>query len=159
MCRQSATVCLIKPPSRRQRELPDVKVRLGAVPDPRGRRGRRHALASVLLTAACAVLAGTPFYLAIGPWARHAPQDSLARLGFHPRGPLGVRLPASASDCAPGAGRGVSRRPCRPPRTGAGRHGFGRGGRQECPRFTQPIPPRPPTCCPRSRPPAGPSAS
>ncbi|MGW6413276.1 transposase family protein [Streptomyces vinaceus] len=90
-------VCLIKSPSRRQRELPDVNVRLSALPDPRDRRGRRHALASVLPTAACAVLAGARSYLAIGQWARHVPQDTLARLGFHPRGPLWVRSPASAS--------------------------------------------------------------
>lgn len=97
MCRQSATVCLIKQPSRQQRELPDRAARLDALPDPRGRRGRRHTLTSVLLTAACAVLAGARSYLAIGQWARHAPQDTLARLGFHARGPLGVRRPASPS--------------------------------------------------------------
>ncbi|MGP3683134.1 transposase family protein [Streptomyces sp. IBSNAI002] len=97
MCRQSATVCLTKSPSRRQRELPDMNVRLSALPDPRDRRGRRHALASVLLAAACAVLAGARSYAAIGQWARHAPQDTLARLGFHPRSPLGVRRPASLS--------------------------------------------------------------
>lgn len=41
--------------------------------------------------------AGACSYLAIGQWARHAPQDTLARLGFHARGPIGVRLPASPS--------------------------------------------------------------
>nr|WP_173310068.1 transposase family protein [Streptomyces fulvorobeus] len=51
----------------------------------------------MLLTAACAVLAGARSYAAIGQWARHAPQDTLSRLGFHPRGPLGVRRPASSS--------------------------------------------------------------
>ncbi len=97
MCRQSATVCLVKQPSRQQRDLPDRAARLDALPDPRGRRGRRHTLTSVLLTAACAVLAGARSYLAIGQWARHAPQDTLARLGFHACGPLGVRRPASPS--------------------------------------------------------------
>ncbi|MEJ8632157.1 ISAs1 family transposase [Streptomyces sp. MS2.AVA.5] len=97
MCRQSATVCLVKSPSPQQRELSGMDVRLRALPDPRDRRGRRHSLVSVLLTAACAVLAGARSYLAIGQWARHAPQDTLARLGFHARGPLGVRLPASPS--------------------------------------------------------------
>ncbi|WKK23409.1 ISAs1 family transposase [Streptomyces olivoreticuli] len=98
MCRQSATtVCLVKSPSREHRELPGPAARLAVLPDPRDRRGRRHTLASVLLTAACAVLAGARSYLAIGQWARHAPQDTLARLGFRARGPLGVRLPASAS--------------------------------------------------------------
>ncbi|MFE5550191.1 ISAs1 family transposase, partial [Streptomyces sp. NPDC056534] len=51
----------------------------------------------MLLTAACAVPAGARSCLAIGQWARHAPQDTLARLGFHARGPLGVRRPASPS--------------------------------------------------------------
>ncbi|MDH6502456.1 transposase family protein [Streptomyces sp. SAI-149] len=97
MCRQSVTVCLIKQPSRQQRELPDRAARLDALPDPRGRRGRRHTLTSVLLTAACAVLAGARSYLVIGQWARHAPQDTLARLWFHARRPLGVRRPASPS--------------------------------------------------------------
>ncbi|MFE3936929.1 transposase family protein [Streptomyces goshikiensis] len=97
MCRQSDTVCLIKSPSRGQRELRYVDVRLSALPDPRDRRGRRHGLVSVLLTAACAVLAGARSYAAIGQWARHAPQETLARLGFHPRGPLGVRCVASPS--------------------------------------------------------------
>lgn len=66
MCRQSATVCLIKPPSRQQRELSDSAARLSALPDPRRRRGRRHTLASVLLTAACAVPASARSQLAIG---------------------------------------------------------------------------------------------
>src|SRR3954453_16258948 len=97
MCRQSATVCLAKSPSRQQRELPGTAARLAVLPAPRERRGRRHPLTSVLLTAACAVLAGARSYLAIGQWARHAPQDTLSRLGFHPRGPLGVRRAASVS--------------------------------------------------------------
>ncbi len=58
MCRQSATVCLTKSPSPRQRELSGVAARLATLSDPRDRRGRRHSLVSVLLTAACAVLAG-----------------------------------------------------------------------------------------------------
>jgi len=36
------------------------------VPDPRGRRGRRHSLQSVLLIAICAVLAGARSFAAIG---------------------------------------------------------------------------------------------
>jgi hypothetical protein len=53
---------------------------LATLPDPRDRRGRRHSLVSVLLTSACAVLAEARSYLAIGQWARNAPQDALARL-------------------------------------------------------------------------------
>ena len=41
---------------------------LGAVPDPRHRRGRRHSLQSVLL-ALGAVLAGACSYAAIADWA------------------------------------------------------------------------------------------
>jgi predicted transposase YbfD/YdcC len=42
---------------------------LGAVPDPRDRRGRRHSLQSVLLLALGAVLAGARSYAAIADWA------------------------------------------------------------------------------------------
>ncbi|MFE3865618.1 hypothetical protein ACFXPT_35100 [Streptomyces goshikiensis] len=52
----------------------------------------------MLLTAACAVLAGARSCAAIGQWARHArPQAILSRLGFCPRGPLRVRRAASPS--------------------------------------------------------------
>ncbi|MCF4136466.1 ISAs1 family transposase [Streptomyces sp. Tue 6430] len=97
MCRQSATVCLIKSPSPATRELSVLTHRLTALPDPRDRRGRRHSLVAVLLTAACAVLAGARSYLAIGQWARHAPRHTLVRLGIRAHGPLGVRTPPSAS--------------------------------------------------------------
>ena len=45
---------------------------LGAVPDPRRRRGRRHSLQSILLIAVCAVLAGARTYAAIGDWSAAA---------------------------------------------------------------------------------------
>ncbi|MFE5681515.1 transposase family protein, partial [Streptomyces erythrochromogenes] len=77
--------------------FPVPRARLACLPDPRARRGRLHGLVAVLLTAACAVLAGARSYAAIGQWARHAPQETLARLGSHPRGPLGVRRAASPS--------------------------------------------------------------
>lgn len=51
------------------------------VPDPRRRRGVRHSVASVLAVAAAAVLAGARSVLAIGEWAREAPQPVLAALG------------------------------------------------------------------------------
>ncbi|WP_232248023.1 transposase family protein [Streptacidiphilus rugosus] len=97
MCRQWATVCLIKSPGRAERELPLLADRLSSLPDPRDRRGRRHPLVAVLLTTVCAVLAGARSYLAIGQWARHAPQHTLARLGFRPHGVLGVRTAPSTS--------------------------------------------------------------
>ncbi|KPI13191.1 hypothetical protein OV450_8346 [Actinobacteria bacterium OV450] len=55
------------------------------------------SMVSVLLTAACAVLAGARPYLAIGQWARNAPQDTLARLGIREADPLAVRPAPSAS--------------------------------------------------------------
>lgn len=42
---------------------------LMSVPDPRGRRGRRHSLQSILLIAVCAVLAGARSFAAIGDWS------------------------------------------------------------------------------------------
>ncbi|MGW2190097.1 transposase family protein [Streptomyces sp. NPDC001719] len=66
MGRQSATVCLVKSPTRQPREIPRLDDRLLTLPDPRERRGRRHPLVSVLLAAACAVLARARSYLAIG---------------------------------------------------------------------------------------------
>lgn len=97
MCRQSATVCLTKSPTRQHRQLSALAARLQMLPDPRGRRGRRHSLVSVLLTAACAVLAGARFDLAIGQWARSARQDTLAALGVRADGLLGVRQAPSTS--------------------------------------------------------------
>nr|WP_229860360.1 transposase family protein [Streptomyces litmocidini] len=73
MCRRSAIVCLIKPPSPATRDLSVPTDRSTALPDPRDRRGRRHSLVAVLLTAACAVLVGARFCPAIGQGARHAP--------------------------------------------------------------------------------------
>ncbi|MET8518437.1 ISAs1 family transposase [Streptomyces sp. NPDC005077] len=97
MCRQSATVCLVKSPAAVQRALPSVESRLAVLVDPRDRRGRRHSLVSVLLTACCAVLAGARSYAAVGQWAASAPQDALARLEVRTTGPLGVRRAPAAS--------------------------------------------------------------
>ncbi|MGA5135476.1 ISAs1 family transposase, partial [Streptomyces olivoreticuli] len=97
MCRQSVTVCLVKSPTRQHREIPGLEGRLRTLPDPRDCRGRRHSLVSVLLAAACAVLAGARSYLTIGQWARAAPQDTLARLGVRATGPLCVRRAPSTS--------------------------------------------------------------
>ncbi|MDS1270843.1 ISAs1 family transposase [Lipingzhangella sp. LS1_29] len=60
--------------------------------DPRDRRGRRHPLGCILLTALCAVVAGARCLEAIGPWAANAPQPTLARLGARTISPaLGLR--------------------------------------------------------------------
>src|SRR4029453_14865708 len=55
--------------------------------DPRKRRGRRHALATVLAVAVAAVLAGARSLVAIGEWAADPPQPVLAALGVR-RDPL-----------------------------------------------------------------------
>lgn len=90
-------VCLVKSPTNSQRALPSVADRLAVLPDPRDRRGRRHSLVSVLLTACCAVLTGVRSYAAVGQWAANAPQDALARLGVRALGPLGVRRAPATS--------------------------------------------------------------
>jgi predicted transposase YbfD/YdcC len=60
---------------------------LATIADPRKRRGRRHALATVLAVAVAAVLAGARSLVAIGEWAADAPQPVLAALGVR-RDPL-----------------------------------------------------------------------
>lgn len=52
-----------------------------AVPDPRGRRGRRHSLPSVLALAVMAVLRGRTTLAGITAWIAHAGQDLLAAAG------------------------------------------------------------------------------
>ncbi len=59
---------------------------LAQVPDPRKRRGRRHALAGLLAVGIAAVIAGSRSFAAIGQWAGDAGPDVLAALGAD-RGP------------------------------------------------------------------------
>ena len=54
---------------------------LSEVPDPRGRRGRQHDLASILAVGLGAVLAGARSFVAIGKWAAHQPLETLRALG------------------------------------------------------------------------------
>jgi hypothetical protein len=54
---------------------------LAQIADPRHRRGRRHALTTVLAVAVAAVLAGARSLVAIGEWASDAPDQVLAVLG------------------------------------------------------------------------------
>jgi hypothetical protein len=56
---------------------------LAQLADPRQRRGRRHALGTVLAVAARAVLAGATALAAIAEWAADAPASNLVA-----RGPL-----------------------------------------------------------------------
>ncbi|PDP86488.1 ISAs1 family transposase [Glycomyces fuscus] len=55
--------------------------KLATLEDPRSPQGRRHNLASVLLCALAAMVAGARCLRAIGQWADAAPQHTLARLG------------------------------------------------------------------------------
>jgi hypothetical protein len=78
MCRQSASVCLIKSPTRQHRAIGPLALRLRALADPRCRRGKRHPFVAVMLVACSAVAAGATSFAAIGQWAAQAPQDALA---------------------------------------------------------------------------------
>jgi predicted transposase YbfD/YdcC len=71
------------PDAARTRYLLDL---LSQVPDPRKKRGRRHALAGLLAAGIAAVIAGSRSFAAIGQWAAGAGPDVLAALGAD-RGP------------------------------------------------------------------------
>ncbi|MDH6711469.1 hypothetical protein P3T27_008227 [Kitasatospora sp. MAA19] len=97
MCRQSATVCLVKLPALEDVAGLSLAERLRALPDPRRRRGVRHPFVAVLLVAASVVVAGARSYAAIGQWSANAPQQALARLGARVAGALGVRIAPGAA--------------------------------------------------------------
>jgi predicted transposase YbfD/YdcC len=59
----------------------DLLAHLSAVPDPRKRRGVRHAVATVLAIAAVAVVAGARSFVAIGEWVADASEEALIALG------------------------------------------------------------------------------
>jgi hypothetical protein len=61
---------------------PGLLERLAAVPDPRGRQGRRYELATLLALGVCAMsAAGHDSVTAIAEWGRRAGGEVLARLG------------------------------------------------------------------------------
>lgn len=64
----------------------DLLVALLAVRDPRGCRGVRHRLLTVLAAAVCAVLAGARSYVMISEWAHDLPISVRLRLGIGLRG-------------------------------------------------------------------------
>ncbi|MDH6122831.1 hypothetical protein ABH930_007132 [Kitasatospora sp. GAS204A] len=97
MCRQSATVWLVKSPALEDVAGLSLAGRLRALPDPRRLRGVRHPFVAVLLVAASAVVVGARSYAAIGQWSASAPQHALARLGARAAGALGVRVAPSAA--------------------------------------------------------------
>ena len=55
---------------------------LSQVPDPRGRKGRRHALSAMLAAVVCAVLSGVRGYAAIAHWLHSHPVEVWHLLGF-----------------------------------------------------------------------------
>jgi DDE_Tnp_1-associated len=102
---------------------------LAHIAEPRHRRGRRHALGTVLAVAVAAVLAGAKSLAAIGEWASDAPGPVLAALGAR-RDPLTgawrppaeatvrrvlARIDADALDQVIGAWLADQRPPYRPP--------------------------------------------
>lgn len=60
---------------------------LAAVPDPRGRKGRRHPLAAMLAAIVCGILTGARGYKAIAHWARAQNSGVWQWLGFRRRPP------------------------------------------------------------------------
>jgi hypothetical protein len=65
----------------------DLLALLAQIPDPRGRRGRRHPLAAMLTTIVCAILTGSRGYRAIAHWARSQNATVWQWLGFHRKPP------------------------------------------------------------------------
>src|SRR4051794_7695792 len=55
---------------------------LADLPDPRSRRGVRHAAAVVIAAAVCAVVAGSRSYTSIGEWVADLPGDTAVLLGI-----------------------------------------------------------------------------
>lgn len=60
---------------------------LAQLPDPRGRRGRRHPLAAMLASIVCAILTGARGYRSIAQWARSQTPTVWQWLGFHRKPP------------------------------------------------------------------------
>jgi len=60
---------------------------LSAVPDPRGRQGRRHPLEAMLASAVCAMLQGARGYSAIAQWVHSQDVALWHTLGFTRRPP------------------------------------------------------------------------
>src|SRR5919112_5403652 len=57
---------------------------LADLPDPRARRGVRHALTVVVTAAVCAVVAGYRSYTAIAEWVADVPAATATALGINP---------------------------------------------------------------------------
>ncbi|WP_420716623.1 transposase family protein [Streptomyces sp. H27-H1] len=127
---------------------------MAVLPDPHDLRGRRHALASVLLTAACAVLAGARSYLAIGQWAHRRRRTPSPAWGFMRADPSGCAVRPRCSTvrrvllgvCHGGLADLLGDGP-------AGTESVAVDGKTARGSRTDTVPP---TCCPPSRPPTAP---
>jgi hypothetical protein len=60
---------------------------LAQIPDPRGRRGRRHPLAAMLTAIVCGILTGSRGYRAIAHWTRSQNATVWQWLGFRRKSP------------------------------------------------------------------------
>ena len=60
----------------------DLRQYLAQVPDPRGRKGRRHPFPAILTAVICAVLSGANGYKPIAPWLHKQTVDFWHFLGF-----------------------------------------------------------------------------
>lgn len=70
----------------------DLRQYLAQVPDPRGRKGRRHVLTAILTAVVCAILQNCRGYAAIGQWLHERPVDFWHLLGFLRRPPTASGL-------------------------------------------------------------------
>jgi len=61
---------------------PGLVAVFAALPDTRGRQGRRHSLPAILALATAAMLSGARSLYAIGQWGRLQSPDVLRGLGF-----------------------------------------------------------------------------
>lgn len=80
----------------------DLRDYLAQVPDPRGRKGKRHAFAATLTAVVCAMLQNCRGYEAVAQWLTEQPLDFLWSLGFTRRPPTetGIRRLLSRIDVA-----------------------------------------------------------
>lgn len=60
---------------------------LSQVPDPRGRKGRRHSLSAMLTAVVCGVLCGARGYLGLVEWLHDLPVDVWHWMGYTRRPP------------------------------------------------------------------------
>ena len=65
----------------------DLREVLAQVPDPRGRKGRRHSLSAMLTAVVCGVLCGARGYTALVEWLHGLPVDVWHWMGYTRRPP------------------------------------------------------------------------